>query len=89
VFLLIAARTRTFPTTAKGDKKAMTIEVNRATALKAELRFLATPSNEQRLKDESEGRKVELLLMADSVSALEVFPSWLDKCGPRKTQINC
>ena len=58
VFLQIAAITKAFPTTASGDKKAMTIEVERATALKAELRFLATPSNEQRL-----------LLMADSVFA--------------------
>ena len=66
----------------------MTIEVDRATALKAELRFLATPSNEQRLKDKSEEEKVELLLMADSVSALEVFPSCLNKCGPRKTRVN-
>jgi len=88
VFLHIAAITRLFPTTASGDKKAMTIEVDRATALKAELRFLATPSIEQGLKDKSEEGKVKLLLMADFVFALEVFPSCLNNCGPRKTRIN-
>jgi len=88
VFLQIAARTKAFPTTASGDKKAMAIEVDRATALNAELRFFATRSNEQRLKHKSGERNVELLLMADSVSTLKVFPSWLNKSGPPQKKQN-